>query len=864
MANACPQCQQPVVVSLASATRARCPRCLHTFSVEIAEFVACESVPARSGVQTKPQARQLFQDLTLPAGLAALRQEKGGAETLSDSIGTPPPTRRLSESVSGLGTDQSTVRFDPLELPKFIPGFLIEGLIGHGGMGSVYLARQLSLDRPVALKVMGHAWVSDPVFVARFIREAYAAALLSHPNVVQIYDIGEIDDTRYFSMEYVPGQSLLEVVKERGRLEPDVAVGYILQAARGLQHAHARGIIHRDIKPDNLLLDEHGTVKVADLGLVKTPDLSKCQDRLYEGSSSDSGLHTLPQDMTGVRMALGTPAYMAPEQCRDASAVDHRADIYSLGCTLYALVTGQQPFEAKSAVGLMKKQAYEPLVPPEELVPRLPQELSAVIQKMMAKLPDDRFATMARVVLTLENWLGVKSAGRFIPREDQIAEVETLALRFRTTPTAIIRQRVVGGFVSGCALVAVLLAFFGHTTWAFGFAGLVIQAALAYFALNGWTRNTHLARRARAFVRGSSGGDWLVAFGAFGLFVAFLWMSQLLGVWVGFGLIGLAAAVALWYGLDRKLDAERYPALRASDELHRRLRHHGVASDEIRIFFAKYSGRQWEEYFEAVFGFEAKLATRALLLRGGSAGIREKFAAWREPLAQVLTHIEAVRKRSRERERLEQTECERLVAAGVPKRIAREQAAHNAEALVDHHGTIRSAGAMTSTQSSAPTPNLRDLAAQKSLSIPGVSESVSSRDYLGGAVDCLVGTWTRVILSALMLAAYFGWVLQNDLIRFSARSEALAETVPLRVDILPSSWTSWCDTTNIGWGGLLLLTSLLYRGQRSAALALLGAGITVFGHQLGIRTVEPIRDYHVAMMLGTVLALLGFRLGRRR
>ena len=120
-----------------------------------------------------------------------------------------------------------------------------------------------------------------------------------------------------------------------------------------------------------------------------------------------------------------------------------------------------------------------------------------------------------------------------------------------------------------------------------------------------------------------------------------------------------------------------------------------------------------------------------------------------------------------------------------------------------------------------------------------------------------------VARTALLLAACFGWVLQNDLIRFSAREAALVETTPLRVEIFPESWTSWCDTANVGWGGLLLLTSLFYRGQRSAALAILGAGIAVYGHKLGIRTVEPIRDYHVAMMLGTVLALVGFRLGRR-
>ena len=827
MAHVCPQCQQSVAVSSSGADRIRCPRCLHTFPIEIAEFATVESAsrtPARSGIQSKPDDRPLYRELALPPELVALRQLKGDAETLSYPALTPPPRTALS----GIGGD---FRHEPVDFPKPIPGFRIEGVIGHGGMGSVYLARQLSLDRPVALKVMSRAWIGDPVFVARFMREAYAAAQLSHPNVVQIYDIGELGDTRYFSMEYVPGQSLLDVVKERGRLEPDVAVGYSLQAARGLQHAHDRGIIHRDIKPDNLLLDTHGTVKVADLGLVKTSDLSKAQDRLFEGPlSSDSGLHTLPQDMTGVRMALGTPAYMAPEQCRDASAVDHRADIYSLGCTLYALVTGQQPFAAASAVGLMSKHAYEPLVPPEELVPRLPKEISAVIQRMMAKHPGDRFGSMDDVIRTLELWLGVIATGQFVPRESQIVEVETLALQFRTAPTAIVRERIVGGFVSGGALAAVLLAFFGHTAWAFGCAGLVVQAALAYFVLSGWSRKTDLARRTRRFAQGSSYGDWLVAAGAVGLFAAFLWMSQLLGVWVGFGLLGIAAALALWSGFDRKLEAERFPILKATDELIRRLRHSGIAADEIRGFIAKYSGRHWEEYFEASFGFEAKLAARTQLLRGGSAGPREKFAAWREPLLHLLSHVEAMRKRIGDCELLERMECDRLVASGVPKRIARERAG-----IADDMGRAIA---------SADTVRHRE-------------------DRFGTAIEWLVGRWVRIVLSALLLAACFGWVAQNDLIRFTERSEALAEATALRVDILPESWTAWCDTANVGWGGLLLLTSLFYRGQRSAALALLGTGIAVFGHRLGIRTVEPIRDTHVAMMLGTAIALLGFRLGRR-
>src|SRR5205085_8129637 len=174
-----------------------------------------------------------------------------------------------------------------------------------------YLARQISLDRSVALKVMSRRWATDPVFVARFTREAFAAAQLSHPNIVQIHDIGEADGSRFFSMEYVRGKSLADLVKDQGKVDPETAVGYVLQAARGLKHAHDRGMIHRDVKPDNLLLDDQGLVKVADLGLVKTSEVD-----LPLSPASPSELCTANPNLTGARIALGTPAYMSPEQCR--------------------------------------------------------------------------------------------------------------------------------------------------------------------------------------------------------------------------------------------------------------------------------------------------------------------------------------------------------------------------------------------------------------------------------------------------------------------------------------------------------------------------------------------------------------------
>jgi serine/threonine protein kinase len=492
VAIACPYCDHAINLKSPKPGRYRpkCPGCAKPFLLTIPEQHELTCAVAAISANTQTAARPALGTVTVAP---ASSPEFDFAKT------TPDPKRNATPAPL---SEEEEFRPPTAE----IRGYQIERELGRGGMGAVYLARQLSLDRSVALKIMSKRWATDPVFVARFTREAFAAAQLSHPNIVQIHDIGEVDGSRFFSMEFVNGVSLADVVKKQGKLDPEVAVGYVLQAARGLKHAHDRGMIHRDVKPDNLLLDDQGLVKVADLGLVKTPATTRTDDRL-DGPASSSGLHTIPPDMTGAKIALGTPAYMSPEQCRDAASVDHRADIYSLGCTLYVLVTGRPPFEGNTAVELMTKHAYEPIVPPEQIVSRVPKELSAVIQRMMAKHAEDRFANMGEVVRTLEAWLGVHHAGTFCPRDEQINRIEAFVHQFNAAPTAQLRGRIVSGHFSVVALAFVLLLFFGKYPWAFGVFGLAVQSTLAYFVLNGVARRTYLFTRVRELAFGLSWGD---------------------------------------------------------------------------------------------------------------------------------------------------------------------------------------------------------------------------------------------------------------------------------------------------------------------------------------------------------------------
>jgi tetratricopeptide (TPR) repeat protein len=251
--------------------------------------------------------------------------------------------------------------------------------IGQGGMGLIYKAKQLSLDRIVAVKILAEHLAHNPSFVERFQREARAIAKVNHPNILAVYDVGQQDNRHFMIMELIDGGSLSELLEKRGLLEPWEAAEIILQAARGLECAAAANIIHRDVKPDNIMLTTKRVVKVSDFGLAKELD----------------------SQMTETQAVMGTPAYMSPEQC-DGRELDSRTDIYSLGGTFYRCVTGRLPFEAETAMSMMYRHKHVPLVPPNQIVPTLPAVLSEMISRMMAKDRAERIQSLSEVVQALE------------------------------------------------------------------------------------------------------------------------------------------------------------------------------------------------------------------------------------------------------------------------------------------------------------------------------------------------------------------------------------------------------------------------------------------------------------------------------
>jgi serine/threonine protein kinase len=267
--------------------------------------------------------------------------------------------------------------------------------IGSGGMGDVYRARHRRMKRIVAVKVLPDAATKSPDLLRRFYREVEAAAKLSHPNIVAAYDASESDGIHYLVMEFVDGQDLSAVIKEHGAIPVKQAVECILQAARGLEYAHQQGIVHRDIKPGNLLLHREGTVKILDMGLAR---VAQSVERV--GIDDDTA-----EELTSSGQVLGTCDYMAPEQAENSHHADPRSDIYSLGCTLYRLLTGRAPYKSDSIINTLMAHRQSPIPSLNEARDDVPPGLDTVFRKMMAKEPQARYQTMTEVIGALEECL---------------------------------------------------------------------------------------------------------------------------------------------------------------------------------------------------------------------------------------------------------------------------------------------------------------------------------------------------------------------------------------------------------------------------------------------------------------------------
>ncbi len=299
------------------------------------------------------------------------------------------PPRPLGDLMveNGLITPRQLDRIRPLAEEEGkgqqIPGYHIKKKLGAGAMATVYMAKQLSLDRIVAIKVLPRKYTKNPQYIERFYAEGKSAAKLNHPNIVQAFDVGKAGEYHYFVMEYVEGRTVGDDLTKQGRYDEREALDIVIQVTRALEHAHNQGFIHRDVKPKNIMITPDAIAKLADMGLARAES-----DR--EAAEAEQG------------KAYGTPYYISPEQIRGEVDVDFRADIYGLGATFYHMVTGQVPFDGPNPSAVMHQHLKAQLVPPDHLNESLSAGISEIIEVCMSKDRDKRYNSSADLLADLE------------------------------------------------------------------------------------------------------------------------------------------------------------------------------------------------------------------------------------------------------------------------------------------------------------------------------------------------------------------------------------------------------------------------------------------------------------------------------
>lgn len=805
---------------------------------------------------------------------------------------------RASEQEATAAGDASTVFHQPTTetVPRKLGGYKLDKQLGKGGMGTVFLAKQLSLDRDVAIKILKPSLTKDPSFVSRFVREAYAVAQLVHHNVVQIYDIGSQDNVHYFSMELVKGDSLSGILKRQRRLDCDTAAGYVLQAARGLKFAHDQGMVHRDVKPANLMLDEHGVVKVADLGLVKLEDEAADGQVIEQLKASPAGLpdnKPLPKldtdtQITQVGASVGTPSYMAPEQWKRSSRVDHRADIYSLGATFYVLVTGKLPFAGKTPKEVITKVISDQAIPPELLVKDIPKKISVIVSKMIAKDVKDRYPDMAAVISDLEEYLGVSSTGSFSPSERHVEILEKSVGEFNKNPFVKIRNSVFKSSL-GLASLLMLIGVFFSPWFAMLIAGTVASTGASYFLIRGLFERTHLFNRARDYLFSNSLWDWITL--GTSVAVAAVLAYFILGLTGSLivAITGPLFAVLIYFGIDKVLAAKRKLAIEESEKLFKVLRLRGLNEDLLRQFVCKFAGNHWEEYFEDLFGYTAKLRARNWL-RGETGKRRSTFRWWRDPLIKWLDNRFEVRDQSRQTKHLEKIEYQKLLAQGIEKADAKVRARNIAKLMTENADAWKQSQSQMvkdeRVNQNAPTlaeskPTLSNLSRNLDGRFEDREPKVSFADRFNGLVSLFIGPRVRFLIGIVLVGLCLGWMQQNGKVAALQRSELgsyeaieilfnqksyksdgteTGESTKTILSFFPGDFGSGFNSINHGVIGLILIFSATVFGWFVFIPVAIGGAIAMFGQWLNLIPAEGfsiLSAENILLIAGGLIAIIG-------
>lgn len=569
----------------------------------------------------------------------------------------------------------------------------------HEGIGS-YKARDTDLERDVVVKILPPTEATNAEKRTRFAREGLGALYLRHANLVAAFDVGHEGELHYICYEQVGGSSLAELVAAAGPLQSRVALGYVLQAARGLAFAHEQGIVHRDIRPHTLLLSPQGTVKVSGTSLAKVR--AHALDKAAKRTGDDAPIFqaAMEANLTGANVSLGNPAFIAPEQARDAAGVDARADQYALGTTLHFLLTGRPPFEGRTVLEVMANRSRAPRAP---LGAAVGEDVDRFLDRLLADNPADRFASMQEAIAELESLLGLRGA-RLSSSIERIKLPSTVAtpLDVSAAPTEKHATRLTNAHAEfmgaswarlrTVALVGywVLGILAGVASW-FAFQSFQLTGAVVGFLVIAPVMNVvlgglvgtdplllHLRRAALHMTR----IGWLVTGTLVAAGLTFLALLGLLELWGGMAATAAVAALVYQLAVVLPLRFQRGPAVRAAQEELRQLRAEGHPEEELQEAVRQAGGHDWEEFFEAIFGYDDMVAARwrAADAKGQPPGRRH--APWRDPLVDWLADIEIKRRQQRQHRELAEAEALRLQSQGVDSQKATAQAREEALRLI--------------------------------------------------------------------------------------------------------------------------------------------------------------------------------------
>ncbi|OJW23888.1 MAG: hypothetical protein BGO49_03375 [Planctomycetales bacterium 71-10] len=876
-----------------------CPSCRHPIRI-------VDVMPGRFA-PTCPSCKKPFA-LTIPDGEAVepMVEPAGGAaaEASAPSLEAIPTTLDAREPEPGYSRL-------PRGTPRLVGGCLVLKLLGHGPRGKSLLARPLSLASRVVLKVVSADRGRDAIFVERFLREALATAQLSSPHLIPIVDIGRDGSGTFTAMEYVPGASLAEELARRGKVEPRTAAAWILQAARGLAVAHAQGIWHRDVKPENLRLTPDGLVAVDDLGLETTPSLAAAESARERASSKGprgkgrTAAEDAPAKAAPIRRAaVGSPVYMAPEQARDALLIDGRADVYALGCTFYHLVAGRPPFAKATAAELIAGHQEEEIVPPREFAPQIPPALNDAILTMTRRTPEERYPSMDVVVDVLEAALGLRGDRATPDEEEYRAAVGEAAALLHDAPAARLRSRILvaaGGAWLALLLLLLAMRAFRPLVVAGGF-GLLTAGALATASkslrpsgLVDLLRELFLGGGIRSWIVTGLGALFLLGMASYG---GFLGSMIFLTICVG-GLIG-----GFHHYVERPYLVDREAAVAKVRDPLRRLRRSGVDERGLRDELIVAAGPGWEPLFGAVFGERALAAERLRALDDPTAPSGEGRRWWSGRLERLLAGLVQMRRDARLRRLFQDVEEARFEAEGLNLMTARRLSWRVSRALIAAASEWRDEQSALRGGRRAPGPvgptiaqHLRNAVEEPDKILQGRPEGPGPlAQRLEALASRVFGRLPRLVLGGLLLAVFAYWMHSHEVVtadqvadaaaQIGRAAKAAAENADagvlrdVRVDIpvdatqvarplgdpwVPGPFRS-IPAANVGAAGLLLLASVAFRSLGVGLAAYLAAAVALFGPALGLTSawLDPRFSAPTqAMLAGAVVLALGMLFGRR-